>query len=664
MCGITGFLNRAGLSTDAPEVCKRMLAHIQHRGPDESGVYTDALVALGSVRLSIVDLEGGQQPMTFANERYWLVYNGEVFNHPELRQELSQLGHRFKGHSDTEVLLHAWQEYGPACLQKLNGQFAFALWDRQKEELFLARDRSGIRPLYYFTRGQQLLFTSEVKALLAHPDFSARLNHGALAQTFTFWAPLSPQSVFEGIQEVPPGHYLQIAPHKTSLHRWWQLTFPATPEAFFQGSFDEACEELRSLLTDAVRLRLRADVPVAAYLSGGLDSSATTALIKELAPDNLQTFSIGFEDEEFDETPYQQEVSAFLNTRHQAFTCRRSDIGQLFPEVIWHAESPILRTAPVPMFCLSRKVREQQIKVVITGEGADEMLGGYDIFKEALIRDFWAREPESRLRPLLLNRLYPYLQQFKGRNQSMLRLFYGYRLKDTDSPLYSHLLRWKNTANLLHYCSADLRDTLSEQEALQQVSRLLPPDFDQWERLGQAQWLEINTFMSPYLLSSQGDRVAMGNSVEGRYPFLDYRVMEFCATLPPQFKMRGLNEKFILKKMMAGRLPQSVLQRPKQAYRAPVSRSFLEGKRPDYVNDLLSPQALKASGLFDVEKAEKLLSKIQHSPMVSEIDNMALAALLSTQLLHQQFVHRSKPVPVQNEPRNCRTLICLTPKAL
>ncbi|MCT4588703.1 MAG: asparagine synthase (glutamine-hydrolyzing) [Carboxylicivirga sp.] len=657
MCGIAGFLNLKGIRSNMSTVCNRMLSRIQHRGPDESGIYSDPYVALGSVRLSIVDLAGGQQPMSAANERYWIVYNGEIFNYPELKTHLKQLGHSFRTECDTEVLLHAWLQYGPDCLKRLNGQFAFAIWDRQNQELFLARDRVGIRPLFYTWHKENLIFASEIKSLLEFPGFTAVLDPKALAQIYTFWAALSPKSAFKGINEVPPGHYLHISSKGTKLHQWWQLNYPLDESDRFQGSFEEACDELRSILSDAVRLRLRADVPVAAYLSGGLDSSATTALIRDVAPDAFQTFSIGFEDDEFDESDYQKETSEYLNTRHQFFTCKKSDIGELFPRVIWHTETPILRTAPVPMCCLSEKVRGENIKVVITGEGADEMLAGYDIFKEAIIRDFWSREPKSKYRPLLLNKLYPYLQQFKGRNQAMLKLFYGYKLEETASPLYSHFLRWKNTSNLLNYCSDDFRDTINGFDALKDVNQLLHTDINKWDRLSQSQWLEISTFMSPYLLSSQGDRVAMANSVEGRYPFLDYRLMEFTASLPPDYKMHGLNEKYILKMMMKGKLPKSVLQRPKQAYRAPVSKSFLSDHSPAYVNDMLSQENIKNTGIFNPAQVARLLEKINQSQLVSEIDNMALAAILSTQLLHHQFVLKKGNFSKEPELLKCKTLI-------
>jgi asparagine synthase (glutamine-hydrolysing) len=657
MCGIAGILNYSQLSSNTLPVLQKMLARIQYRGPDESGVYYDDQAALGSVRLSIIDLSTGQQPLGTADGNLWIVFNGEIFNYIELKRDLVKAGHVFHTESDTEVLLHAYQEYGTSCFNRLNGQFALAIWDRSKKELILARDRVGIRPLFYTWQNNTLVFGSEIKAILEFPGMHTIMDQTALSQVFTFWTTLAPRTIFQNISELPPGHFMRITPSKAEVIQWWNLRFPSGPDAYFKGTFSEAREELGRLLTDAVKLRLRADVPVAAYLSGGLDSSATTALIKKVAPDTLRTFSIGFEDGEFDETPFQQEASAYLDTRHTPFSCTNDEIGLYFPQVVWHSEMPILRTAPVPMFCLSKKVRENNIKVVITGEGADEMLAGYDIFKEAIIREFWSRQPDSKYRPLLLNKLYPYIAQFQGKNKAMLKFFYGYKLEETRSPFYSHILRWHNTGHILNFLSHDVKSSLAEYDPLAEVLTLFDKDFDKWDRLGKAQWLEIVLFMSGYLLSSQGDRVAMANSVEGRYPFLDYRVIEFASTLPPDFKMHGLNEKYILKKLMDGRLPDRILKRPKQAYRAPIARSFFSSAKHDYVNDLLSEKGLLETGLFDPQQVKKLAAKIKDSQLVTEIDNMALAGILSTQLLYHQYVAGDRYKPELPSLVNCKTII-------
>lgn len=656
MCGIVGIYNSSEPLQNPESLLKRMLARIQYRGPDESGIYINNRVALGSVRLSIIDIQSGQQPLSSGDGKYWIVFNGEIFNYIELKTELKRLGYSFRTESDTEVLLNAYLEYGSDCLNRLNGQFVFAIWNNEKKELFIARDRVGIRPLFYTQIKNNFLFGSEIKTLFEHPDVIAEIDPLSMSQIFTFWSTITPGTVFKNIFELAPGHFMKISNGKTIIRPFWSLRFPDDKESYFKGSIDDAAAELEKLLTDSVRIRLRADVQVAAYLSGGLDSSVTTALIKKVMPETLQTFSIGFEDDEFDETPFQQEVSKYLGTRHTAFTCTRQDIGNYFPQVVWHSEIPILRTSPVPMYCLSKKVRENNIKVVITGEGADEMLAGYDIFKEGIIREFWSRQPDSKFRPLLLQKLYPYLAQFKGKNNSLLKFFYGYQLQDTASPFYSHILRWRNTSNLQNYFSEELRSNLNGYDQYEEVRRMLPVGFDNYDRLNKSQWLESSIFMSSYLLSSQGDRVGMANSVEGRYPFLDFRVMEFAAKLPPNFKMHGLNEKFILKRMMNNRLPESVLKRPKQAYRAPIASSFLSSPAREYAMELLSEHDINQTGMFSFNTVQKLQNKISTGNLVTEMENMALSGIISSQLIYHQYILKDNFRPSIKQLNNCEII--------
>ncbi|MCD6202256.1 MAG: asparagine synthase C-terminal domain-containing protein, partial [Bacteroidales bacterium] len=393
-----------------------------------------------------------------------------------------------------------------------------------------------------------------------------------------------------------------------------------------------------------------ADVPVGAYLSGGIDSSITTAYIREIFPDNLRTFSIGFKDKEFDESEYQRLVIDHLNTKHSGIKCSSEEIADIYPQIIWHTEIPLLRTSPAPMFFLSESVRKNNFKVVITGEGADEMFAGYNIFKEMTIRRFWAREPSSRIRPLLLKKLYPYIPQLT-QNPGVLKLFFGYRLTETDSPFYSHLLRWQNTSRLTALFSDSIKRELKDYDPVEELSGLLPGQFSRWSSLAKAQWLEINIFMSEYLLSSQGDRMAMANSVEGRYPFLDHRIIEFAAQLPPDLKLHGLTEKFILKKMMKGRLPDTIVNRPKQAYRAPITSTFVKNK-PEYFHNILSEEHIREAGIFNPENIARLLKKLEDSPASSEMDNMALTGIISTQLLDKLFIRNKKKLTEQI-PENC-----------
>ena len=367
-----------------------MMSIIRHRGPDEAGIYLDDHIGLGHVRLSIIGIEGGGQPIANEDGSLWIIYNGEAFNYVELKPELLQKGHRFTTDTDTEVLLHLYEEYGPACLEKINGQFALAIWDNRKKELFLARDRMGIRPLFYTCIGNRLLFASEIKALFTHPEVPRTIDAEALHQVFTFWTTIGGSTIFEGIHELPPGHYMTVKDGRITRQAFWTLPYYA-PEDRWQGSFPEACEALHDLLLDAVRIRLRADVPVGAYLSGGLDSSTDRRPWSQaVSPAGGYAPSASpSSDAAYDESRYQQKMIAHLQTDHRRTLASNQGIRDHFADLIWHCEKPILRTAPVPLYLLSGLVRENQLKVVLTGEGADEVFGGYNIFKEAKIRQFW-----------------------------------------------------------------------------------------------------------------------------------------------------------------------------------------------------------------------------------------------------------------------------------
>ncbi len=641
MCGIAGFTDVKGVYGTGHKnaILNRMLTQIQHRGPDETGLYITNTCAMGNVRLSIVDLSTGQQPLSNADGSLWIAYNGEVYNHIELKQRLCDLGHQFKTSCDTEVVLHMYEEYGEACLEELNGQFAFSIWDDKRKRLFLARDRVGIRPLFYTQNQNEFIYASEIKCLLVYPGISRGVNSKGLKQVFTFWSALSPSTVFDRIEEVPPGHYMMVENGKIDINPYWYHSFDREK---FTGSIDEAGEVLEGLLKDSVRLRLRADVQIAAYLSGGLDSSIITALVKDVQPGVLNTFSIGFQNKDFDETSYQDEVAHHFNTKHKSILCSNDDIANLLPETIYHTETPLLRMAPVPMMTLSSLVRNNQIKVVLTGEGADEMFGGYNIFKETLIRQFWAREPDSVLRPLLLKKLYPYIPQFNNASASILRMFFGYRLQQTGSPVYSHYLRWRNGLQMSNLLSDDIISELHGYNPIEEYAKQIEANVAGYSALEKAQYIETSLFMSGYLLSSQGDRVAMANSVEGRYPFLDHRIITFSATLPDRFKLSGLNEKVLLKRLMKNILPNNVLARPKQAYRAPGSAALY---RHNLIDTFLNREAIVQAGLFDFERVNKLVKKFESGNLLSELDNMALVGVLSGQIWYDKFIARPTVIP-------------------
>jgi asparagine synthase (glutamine-hydrolysing) len=634
---------------------RQMLAMLRHRGPDEFGILLDGEVGLGNARLSIIDLSSGSQPIANEDETLWIVFNGEIFNYIELRAELEVLGHRFRTSSDTEVILHLFEEYGSSCLSRMNGQFVFAIWDTQKRRLFLARDRLGVRPLLY-TRleGNGMLFASEIKSILSDRRVQAQLDPQVVEQVFRYWAPLTPYTVFRGIREVPPGHFLIADGESIHIERFWRSNFPTQSEPSSIGAsrpVEEVVEEFRELLIDACRVRLRADVPVGAYLSGGLDSSAIASIVRHHTTNRLVTFSIAFTDEHYDESQFQMQMAEHLGTDHHVIRATHADIGHAFPDVIWHSEVPVMRTAPAPMFLLSKLVRQENFKVVLTGEGADEFLAGYDIFKEAKVRRFWAAQPDSKFRPLLLRRLYPDIKGLAQSNLEFLSLFFGEGLSDVDSPWYSHAVRWRNNRRTQRFFEEGVVAG-NEARNLEHLASALPAEFKSWGPLARAQYLEISIFLSQYLLSSQGDRMAMANSVEGRYPFLDVRVVEFCNRLDPRMKLRCMREKYLLKRAAQPWLPDIIRQRPKRPYRAPVHRSFFNQATPDYVRELLTPASLTATGLFKPGPIEQLVKKIQGGSAIGETDDMALAGIISTQLVHHHFVNNfRRPSPISNSDR-------------
>jgi asparagine synthase (glutamine-hydrolysing) len=637
MCGIAGIIDYSSKAVSKP-VIESMLCAISYRGPDESGIYMSPFAAMGNVRLSIIDLSTGQQPISDSSGRYWIVFNGEIFNYKELRKLLSDKGLRFKTNSDTEVLVQLYALYGKECLSMLNGQFAFAVWDKINEELFIARDRVGIRPLFYHNSERGFSFASEIKSLFVQKDITPELSYENLSQIYTFWTAITPGTAFRDIFELSPGHYLIYNRQGIRIDKFWELQYSESNSGL---TFSKAVDKFHEIFYDSVKIRLRADVEVAAYLSGGIDSSSTVAYIKSIEPGILNTFSIGFDDRDFDESSYQHEAVNYLNTRHKSITCTSEEISGSFPKVVWHSETPVTRTAPTPMYLLSHLVRENNIKVVITGEGADEILAGYDIFKEAKIRRFWAKQPDSVIRPRLLTKLYPYLPQMKNANPAILKMFYGYKLEEIDNPFYSHLLRWNNSNHIKKHFSEEVKSELNGYSPLDVLEGKLPEGFDRWDYLQKSQWLETSIFMSGYLLSSQGDRMAMANSVEGRYPFLDYRVIEFCNSLPADFKLNILNEKYLLKRLMQNKIPESIIKRSKQAYRAPVKSAFFLKKPPLYVKEMLAPEYFTKAGIFDYNSISKLLQKIEKTGNSSEVEDMVLASVISTHILYNQFIEKN-----------------------
>ncbi len=634
MCGIAGYFSLGNRPDDGRRVLERMIYPLAHRGPDGFGFFQDEVAGLAHARLSIIDLAGGWQPITNEDRTLWIIFNGEIFNYPELRAELLQRGHVFSTESDTEVILHLFEEKGAGCLAELNGQFALAIYDARRRSLFLARDRMGIRPLFYTVHAGVFYFASEVKALFSGvAGLPRQIEPRVLGEIFTFWSGAGEQSIFTGVKQLLPGHWLVVdSVGLKGPQSFWSLPF--CPDEPGQRTEQDYAEELRALLIDAVRLRLRADVPVGAYLSGGLDSSAITALVRHYTSNPLKTFSVAFADSVYDETTEQQAMVDHLTTDHHRVSCSYGDIAAAFPQVIWHTESPILRTAPTPLFLLSDLVRRNDYKVVLTGEGSDEILGGYDIFKEAKIRAFIKACPDSRLRPLLLKRLYPYLALSPTRSAEYARSFFA----TDEAPaelFYAHRPRWKTTAGTQVFFTDEFAAQVGTPESTlaDMAAELQGLDF-----FNRAQFVECRMLLANYLLSSQGDRMAMAHSVEGRYPFLDHRVVECAGRIPTRYKMKVLDEKHILKMAVRDLLPDVIVRRKKQPYMAPDILSFFGEREPDYLSYYLSKPLLREAGMFRPQAVAKLVEKCRKRSRQGFKENMAFVGILSSQIVYDKMI--------------------------
>ncbi len=651
MCGIAGAVAlRDGLEPVPIEALARMAGALRHRGPDEMGAYRDERAGLAHARLSIIDLSTGQQPLANTDGTRWIVFNGEIFNYLELRDELVALGHTFRTRSDTEVLLHAWEAWGDDAFRRFNGQWSIAIWDARAKQLVLSRDRLGVRPLYWCEHEGRIWFGSEVKAIFAgEPGIRRAFDPQGLAEVFSFWSPVAPRTVFAGVQELEPGHVATWADGRVTDRAYWVPSYPRGEAGQFRGSFEDAARATREAIENATSLRmLRADVPVGSYLSGGIDSSLVAALGLRAKGEKFNTFSLRFADAEYDETAFQKLMVERLGSDHHEVVVSRADIAAAFPDVVAHAERPLLRTAPAPMFLLSRLVRDAGIKVVLTGEGADEMFAGYDVFREARVRRFWARQPQSSARPKLLERLYPYLARSPVAQAAMARQFFGQDLASWRAPGFGHGPRWRSAAALQRLLGAEMRGALAGFEPAAGVVTQLPAEFADWTHLAQDQYLEVRTLLSSYLLSAQGDRMLAGNSVEGRFPFLDAEVVALANSLPDRYKLAGLDEKAVLKRLARDLVPEEILTRKKQPYRAPDALSFVGAHAPAWIADAMSESAIAAAGVFDPALATRFHRKCSERSddgQFSNADNMAFVGILSTQLLHRAFV--AQPVHVE-----------------
>jgi len=633
MCGIVGILGFEPNQEIRAEAIIEMTSTLQHRGPDGFGYYISPEVALGQTRLSIIDLATGDQP--FTTEKSIIVYNGEVYNYIEIRRELEEHGIRFKSTSDTEVIVRAYEFYGEQCLSKFNGQFAFLIWNKEKKEIFAARDRFGIRPLFILNYKDHFFFSSELKAFDTIKNYKRQFDIDHLFEHALYWNSIADSTVFKNIRSLPEGTFLLMKDGRIIQEKRYYEIGEKKPT--HTKNYHEAKEEFNSLLEDAVKLRLRSDVPVGAYLSGGIDSSVITHLIHKNKPDRLKTFSITFENKEFDESEYQKEMIRSINSDHVFLNINNEKIDNAFPMAVYHAERPIFRTAAIPLFLLSEKVRENNIKVVLTGEGADELLYGYDSYKELKMLKFWSKYPDSRLRPLLIKKLYPHLTHYNNNEMyGLMKMYYEGFLNDFENPLASLNIRMHNNKAIENYFNKDFQINFKKEAIISEIQKILPSNYNSWNIYQKNQFLEMKTLLSGYLLSSQGDRMSLAHSIEGRYPFLDHRIVDSLFYIDGEYKMKGLSQKHLLRDSFAGSIPDSIINRPKKPYISPdLSSFFRDGKPTENTCFFLNDTIIKDYGIWDPKYVSRFLNKFRNGvpENVGYRDNMLICFMLSTQII-------------------------------
>lgn len=638
MCGIAGIVQRfpTGVSADT---LGRMAASIRHRGPDGYGFYVGQRVGFAHVRLNTVDISGGAQPMTNEDGQIVVTHNGEIYNHPELRRELEQRGHVFRSRCDTEVLVHGYEEWGVDLLSRLNGHFAFAIYDRNADTVLLARDRFGVRPLFYAQRKGALYFGSEAKAILASGEVEAAADCRGLDEVLTFWSARPPRTVFAGIASLEPGTYGILEDGAFWLRRYYELDYPEA-----EAEPDDVIEQLDEIMLRSVGMRLRADVAVGAYMSGGLDSSITASLAARGSPQTLRSFSVASGDPDSRQSEFHRSIAADIGSIHEIATIGAGDAERIMPEVLWHTETPLLRTAPATMYHLARLTRESGIKVVLSGTGANELFLGSALFKETSVRRFCLRQPSSLARQRLLDTLRP--ESIEEAGAAAWRNFVLGAGYPTD-PIFSHLPRFLLSAQSRELYSAEFKARLGGVDVLSELRGSLPVRYFGWSSLNQAAYLEMTTFLSPYLLASRGDRMAMAHGVEERTPFLDHRLFEFAAALPTGSRLRGLRDKEILRRWASRILPPRIVERRRPPHAPEQTPNFFGPGAPEWVRDQLSADAIRRSGVFSLESVDNLVKRCRDTHAVSSADSHAITAVLTTQLWHHQFVERmTLPAPL------------------
>jgi len=631
MCGIAGALDLTGTREFPVQRLLAMTGAIAHRGPDDEQYHSEPGVILGARRLSIVDLAGGRQPLTNERGDIWVAFNGELFEYPELRQELLGRGHKLATRCDTEAWVHLYEDHREEMFAKARGQFAVSLWDRENRTLILGRDRVGICPLYYTERDGWLLWGSEIKALLASGMVDARPDPKGIDHLFSFFCAGTTRTFFDGIKSLAPGHYLRVKDGRVEIRQYWDLDFPDAGDERRLDDPTPMIDEFEDVLRRAVERRLRGDVPVVSYISGGLDSTVVLGMSSRQRGHAVPSFTIGLDQAGPDERSESTEAAQVLGSKLTMVTMDKGKIANAFPELTIAAEGPVLDTSCAALMRLAQAVHGQGYKVVLTGEGADEALAGYVWFKTQKTRD------------AVIQKLGPFLPRMTRRfllaavgggsaHRPSERAIGGVR------PAQQDMYELIGQARSILY-TPGMWSRLQEHDPYSDLS-ITNDRIGRWHPLNQSLYVGYKVMLAGLLMISKGDRIAMNSSVEARYPFLDDDVIKFCASIDPNYKLHGRTEKWILRQVAAKTLPSQIANRPKTMFRASLSQTFLGPNRPAWVDQLLSPESLRATGYFDPKAVareryfQNLLPRITARRFVFDV---GLTCVVSTQLWHHLF---------------------------
>ncbi|HVG53301.1 MAG TPA: asparagine synthase (glutamine-hydrolyzing) [Vicinamibacterales bacterium] len=644
MCGIAGIVRWDGAPVPEDDI-RGMCSAIVHRGPDDEGVYLGDGVALGMRRLSIIDLEGGHQPISNEDGSVWIVFNGEVYNYRELRRDLERRGHVFQTGSDTETIVHLYEDLGARCVDRLRGMFAFAIWDERRHQLLLARDRLGIKPLYYAERDGELVFASELKPILQLARVPRAIHWGAAHHLFTFLSTPSAQSIVNGVVKLEPARTAVASRANPALRieKYWDIQFRPNETA----SEGELVEELRAMLTESITLHQVSDVPVGAFLSGGIDSSAVVALMSKPAAGRLKTFSIGFTESQFDELRYAREVAAAFQTDHYDVVLK-PDVVRVVEDLTWYLDEPFGDTSAIPTYMVS-KLAAEHVKVVLSGDGGDELFAGYDKYVVEQHERRRDRIPAAlRSAAGALGRLMP--DGMTGRRfLRHLALDGAHRYLDASTMFRADEIR--------RLFRRDAYEQLRQHDPLAESLNVLQNQGDDW--LAAIQYRDLHTYL-PLDILTKVDRATMASSLEARPPLLDHRLAEFAATIPAQYRLRGGTTKYLFKQAMRGLLPDGIIDRQKHGFAVPIA-SWLRGDLADFARGLLLSRAARERGVFDTAQVERLL---RLNARGRDLD-LQLWTMVSFELWCQRFLDanpRPQPAPIRPAHRAAPAVVRITPQ--